>query len=123
MGRAARSRSPGLRGRSTEGLDARAGRYVRLSARGGDGVYSVTELQVWTRRALAAPAAQRPPSCWRRGFATYFVYLVLAFGVVLFATPAGLAAPAGSPLPWLLPAIAALLLLRAIAAAWPLSGP
>src|SRR5205809_222229 len=79
--------SPGLRGRSIEGLDARA-RWLRLTARGGDHVYSVTELQVWTG-ALPALAAQQPSELLAARVRTHFVYLVLAFAVVLFATRQG----------------------------------
>ena len=109
--------APGLRARSTEGLQTQA-RWLRLWPRGGDHVYSVTELQVWTGRLpsqAAAPSSETLTARVRVGF----LYLVLAFGVVLFATRresrAGRVAVA-----WLLPAAAAIALLSSIAAAWPL---
>jgi hypothetical protein len=111
--------APGLRGRSTEGLAARA-RWLRLSARGGDRVYSVTELQVWTGPLPSQSTAPAPELLAAR-VRTGFLYLVLAFGVVLFATRresrAGRVA-----LAWVLPAAAAAALLASIAAAWPLGG-
>ena len=78
--------APGLRGRSTEGLGARA-RWLRLSPRGGDHVYSVTELQVWTG-GLPALSSQ-PSEVMAARVRAGFVYLVLAFGVALFATRKG----------------------------------
>jgi len=108
--------SQGLRGRSTEGLGAR-GRYVRMSPRGGDGVYSVAELQVWT----GAPARSAGPASSELLAARVradFVYLVLAFAFVLFVTRAGM--PRGRvAAAWLLPVAAALILFVAMAAAWP----
>jgi hypothetical protein len=109
--------APGLRARSTEGLSGRA-RWLRLSARGGDHVYSLTELRVWTGplpTQSTAASSEVLAARVRMGFLT----LVLAFGVVLFATRresrAGRVA-----LAWLLPAAAATALLSSIAAAWPL---
>src|SRR5207249_4697321 len=96
--------SPGLRSRSTEGL-AGQGRYVRLSARGGDGVFSVTELQIWS----GGPPAALPPSpeVLAARVRTQLIYLVLALGVVLFATRR--ASPRRQVgLLWMLPAAAAL---------------
>jgi len=112
--------SPGLRGRSIEGLDAR-GRWLRLTARGGDHAYSVTELQVWTG-ALPGLAAQQPSELLAGRVRAHFIYLVLAFGVALFATRRESTAGRVALL-WALPAIATVLLLRAMAAAWPLGGP
>ena len=109
--------SPGLRGRSTEGLGAR-GRYVRMSPRGGDGVYSVAELQLWTGAAVQ-PAGPVSSELLAARVRADFVYLVLAFAVVLFATRGGL--PRGRvAAAWLPPVAAALVLLGALAAAWPL---
>lgn len=109
--------SPGLRGRSTEGLGAR-GRYVRMSPRGGDGAYSVAELQLWTG---APPQSAGPTSSelLAARVRADFIYLVLAFAVVLFVTRAGQARGRVAAA-WLLPVAAALALLGAMAAAWPL---
>jgi hypothetical protein len=110
---------PGLRGRSTEGLDARA-RWLRLSPRGGDHVYSVTELQVWTG-ALPALSARPSSEVLAARVRAAFIYLVLAFGVALFATrketPILRLAMA-----WVLPAVAAIVLVQAMVVAWPLGG-
>ena len=112
----------GLRGRSADGLGGQ-GRWVRLSARGGDRVYSVTELQLWSGRPSAFPPRPEAmsPEARAAGVRTCFIYLVLAFALVLFATREGWPARR-TALVWLLPAIAAALTARAIAAAWPLAG-
>jgi len=107
---------PGLRGRSTDGLGAR-GRWLRLAPRGGDHVYSVTELQVWTG-ALPALASAPSSEVLAARVRAHFLYLVLAFGIVLFATRQG-SRPGRVLLLWLLPAIAAALVVRALAASWP----
>jgi hypothetical protein len=109
--------APGLRGRATEGLAAR-GRWLKLSARGGDHVYSVTELQVWTG-ALPSMDAQPSSELVTAAVRARFLYLVLAFGVALFATRQGSTGRALA-LAWLLPVVAAVVLLRSIAIAWPL---
>jgi hypothetical protein len=111
--------SPGLRGRSTEGLDA-SGRYIRLAPRGGDGVYSVAEFQIWTG-VPPASTAEAPSEIQAASVRTDFIYLVLAFAVVLFATREG-SSRARVALLWLLPAVAALTTLRGMVAAWPLAG-
>jgi hypothetical protein len=109
--------APGLRARSTEGLRAQ-GRWLRLSPRGGDHVYSVTELQAWTG-PLPSQAAAPSSEILTARVRVSFLYLVLAFGVALFATRresrAGRVA-----LAWLLPIAAAAALLSSMAAAWPL---
>ncbi len=110
--------APGLRDRSIEGLNGR-GRWIRLSARGGDGAFSVTELQLWSG-ALPSAAPQSPELAAAR-VRTQLVTLVLAFAVVLFATGRA-SSPRRVALLWLLPVVAAVLVLRAISAAWPLSG-
>jgi hypothetical protein len=45
---------PGMRARSTSGLAGQA-RYLRLTARGGDGSYAITELQVFSAKPKAFP--------------------------------------------------------------------
>src|SRR4029078_4002715 len=70
--------SPGLRARSTEALQGQA-RWLRLSARGGDHVYSVTELQVWTGplpSQAAAPSSETLTARVRAGL----LYLLVPFG-------------------------------------------
>jgi hypothetical protein len=111
--------SPGLRARSTEGLDVR-GRWIRLAARGGDGAYSVAELQVWTG-APPAFAAEASSDVLAARVRTAFIYLVLAFAVLLFATRAG-SPPRLVAALWLATAGAALFALRALADGWPLGG-
>jgi hypothetical protein len=110
--------TPGLRARSTDGLGTTA-RWIRLSARGGDRAFSVTELQLWTG-ALPATASRSSPDIAAARVRTRLVFLVLAFGLVLFATrresSRGLVA-----LLWLAPVAAAALAVAAIAAAWPLA--
>jgi hypothetical protein len=79
----------------------------------------VSELQVWTG---PPPALGGQPSSevLAARVRTDFISLVIAFAVVLFATRAG--SPRGRvALLWLLPAAAALLVLGAMAAAWPLA--
>ncbi len=112
----------GLRGRAADGLGGQ-GRWIRLSARGGDRAYSVTELQLWSRKPATFPPhreAQASPElrggqrahdasstwCWRSA-------------LVLFATREGWRAR-WTALLWLAPVVAASLTARAIAAAWPL---
>jgi len=111
--------APGLRGRSTEGLSAQ-GRWLRLSPRGGDHVYSVTELQVWTG-ALPPLTAAPSSDILAARVRVHFLYLVLAFGIVLFATRQE-SRRGRVLLLWLLPAIAAALVVRALAVSWPV-GP
>jgi hypothetical protein len=114
--------SAGQRARAADGLAGR-GRWIRLTARGGDRVYSVTELQLWSRRPATFPpqAEMRSPELRAATVRTHFVYLILAFALVLFATREG-GPPRWTLLLWLLPAIAAALTARAIAAAWPIGG-
>lgn len=110
--------TPGLRGRSTEGLAATA-RWIRLSARGGDRAFSVTELQLWTG-ALPASVSQRPSDLLAARVRTRLIYLVLAFGLVLFGTRQESSRRLVALL-WVAPAVAALLVVGAMAAAWPLA--
>src|SRR5436190_15734083 len=59
--------SPGLRARAADGLGGR-GRWIRLSARGGDRMFSVTELQLWSgRHAAVAPRLEAPSPALRAG--------------------------------------------------------
>jgi len=114
--------SAGLRGRAADGLGGQ-GRWIRLSARGGDRVFSVTELQLWSRKPATFPPhpEARSPELRAGSVRTHLIYLVLAFALVLFATREG--GPARrTALLWLLPVAAAALTAWAIAAAWPLGG-
>jgi len=112
----------GLRGRAADGLSGQ-GRWIRLSARGGDRVYSVTELQLWSRKPAMFPphAEARAPELVAASVRTYLIYLVLAFALVLFVTRDGWPARRTALL-WLVPVLAAALTARAIAAAWPVGG-
>ena len=90
----------GLRGRAADGLGGQ-GRWIRLSARGGDRVYSVTELQLWSRKPATFPPhpEARSPELRAASVRTQLIYLVLAFALVLFVTRDGLAgAPDGAAL-------------------------
>jgi hypothetical protein len=109
--------APGLRTRSTDELGA-TGRWIRLSARGGDRAFSVTELQLW--KGSLPGAASRPSSELAAArVRTQLVYLVLAFALVLFATRQGSSGRRVALL-WMAPVAAAALSVEAIAAAWPL---
>lgn len=96
----------GMRTRTVATLDAKA-RYLRLTAEGGDGLFSVGELQVYARpedlaasslsRLPAPPPPPKPPPTvdW-----SWYVLLVLVVGLVLFFTrrmPKPGAAPAPAP--------------------------
>jgi hypothetical protein len=80
----------------------------------------VTELQLWSG-GLPPTLSQTSPELLAARVRTQLVYLVLAFGIVLFATSRS-SSPGRVALLWLLPVIAAALALRAITAAWPLGG-
>jgi len=111
----------GLRGRAADGLGGQ-GRWIRLSARGGDRHYSVTELQLWSRKPATFPPhpeAAQSPELRAASVRTYLIYLVLAFALVLFATREGWRAR-WTALLWLAPVVAGVLTARAIFAAWPL---
>ncbi len=112
----------GLRERWADNLGGN-GRWVRLSGRGGDRVFSVAELQLYAQRPEPFPprvtrAQTEAPAAQVR---TALIYLVLGFGLLLLGARAGsapgvLAAWAAAPL------VAIVLLARAVAAAWPLAG-
>jgi hypothetical protein len=109
----------GLRGRVADGLGGR-GRWIRLSARGGDRAFSVTELQLWSGRPAAFPPRfeAQSPALKAGAVRTDLLLLVAAVALVLFATREG--GPARrTALLWLLPAAAALFAARAIAVTWP----
>jgi hypothetical protein len=82
--------SAGLRERWTDTLDAR-GRFVRVSARGGDGLFALSELQLWRERPTPYPprvprvVATSPAADVR----TALLHLVAGFAVFLWATRAG----------------------------------
>ena len=113
---------PGMRQRFTSGLATQA-RYLRLTARGGDGSYAVAELQVFSakpkpfpprvnvREGTIAPARVRNA--------------LLMFGVTLVAFACF--AYRGARWFWLaglaiLPLVGAWMLVEAIRVAWPLEG-
>ncbi|HET9954769.1 MAG TPA: hypothetical protein VFQ61_09695 [Polyangiaceae bacterium] len=77
----------GLRERFTDQLNAR-GRYVRLTARGGDRSYSVTELQLFSSRPAKFPPGLRIATGQAQNslVRTQFMYLGFAFFVLLFGT-------------------------------------
>ncbi len=79
---------PGLQSRRAEGL-GRYGRYLRLTAEGGDGLYSVSELMVFSASADLSPAVaaarstrpprQAPASCDPGLEIVAFVVALIAF--------------------------------------------
>lgn len=76
----------GMHTRVTSALQA-TGRYLKLTASGGDGMYSVGELQLFSSAsALAAPRPVRapPPPSWDP---TYLVIGAVAVGLYLFLRP------------------------------------
>ena len=112
----------GMRERVADGLGATA-RWLRLSARGGDGMYAVVELQVFSERPAVFPPrpAGAAPARDPDGVRTALLYLVLAFGLLLAAT--------GASSSWLrvsaaacAPVAAGIYAWSTAAAAWPLSG-
>jgi hypothetical protein len=70
-------RGSGMRMRTTDRLSATA-RYLKLSASGGDGVYSVSELQVYTRAPAAWP---EPPSGGASAETSPLPPWILLFGI------------------------------------------
>ncbi|MFZ5890984.1 MAG: hypothetical protein ACOY0T_08030 [Myxococcota bacterium] len=79
---------PGLRERWNDTLDGK-GRYLRLTARGGDRAYSVTELQVFSEKPKNPPALGRVSGESQASrVRTCLLYLGAAFAVWLFATHA-----------------------------------
>jgi hypothetical protein len=113
---------PGLRSRASGALDARA-RFVRLEARGGDGHYSVAELQLFADGAGAAARhlARATPGGAPGSARTALLYLVLGIGLALYGTRAGSSWRRSVPLA-LLAAAALAGAAAAFAAAWPLGG-
>ena len=111
----------GLRARSTDQLSGTA-RFVRVAGRGGDGSFSVSELQLFSEvpRSLRSSETSRE---MRAGSArTAMLYLLLAFALALYAP--GVAGAAGQGRAALLggAAVAAALVwtVAAAIAAWPL---
>jgi hypothetical protein len=106
----------GLRTRTADRLDGR-GRYVRLTARGGDSHYSVSELQLFESAPSRLPGAEGGAQRVR----TRLLYLVLALAFGLFA--AGVGAPRWVlALAWLVPSLALVAVVVAVPSAWPLAG-
>ncbi len=113
---------PGMRQRWTSGL-GQTGRYLRLSARGGDGSYAVTELQVFSTKPkpfppkVAAREGTIAPARVRNS--------LLMFGMTLAAF--ALFAYRGLRWYWLaglavLPIAGGVMLLSAIRVGWPMEG-
>ncbi len=81
----------GMRTRTTTSLDAKA-RYVRLTASGGDGLFSVGELALWSDPKDLTPDAiarkERPPPAKRDVSldASWWVIVLCVAGVVWFYT-------------------------------------
>jgi hypothetical protein len=110
---------PGMRERSTSALGS-TGRYLRLVARGGDGSYAVSELQLFSRALSAPPVLETqvaPPTPVRVRHALLRFGLALSVFVLVAGAKLRRLAVLGLAL---LPLSAAVSLASAIAAAWPL---
>jgi hypothetical protein len=112
---------PGLRERWSDTISGK-GRYIRLSARGGDRAYSVTELQVFSAKPGALPPSlPRVAGESQAGrVRTMLLYFAAAFAFFLFWTRAGLST-GRVLLPALLPVVAGFLALQTMDEAWPLA--
>jgi hypothetical protein len=113
---------PGMRQRWTSGLGVQA-RYLRLTARGGDGSYAVTELQVFSTKPKPFP----PKVLAREGTVApaRLRNALLMFGVALAAF--AVFAYRGARWYWLLglsvvPISGGVMLFEAIRVAWPVEG-
>jgi hypothetical protein len=111
----------GLRERAQDALTGK-GRYVRLTVHGGDGAYSVTELQIFAERPAKWPPALKRVAGQSNAarVRTCLLYLVAAFALLLFSSYAGsslvvLALTAGLAL------VAAGVTFDAINSAWPIA--
>jgi hypothetical protein len=113
---------PGMRPRFTSGLAGQA-RYVRVSARGGDGSYALTELQIFSTKPKPFPPKVQSregtiaPARVRNALLMFAVTLA-AFAIFAYR---------GLRSYWLaalaaLPIAGAYLLTEAIRVAWPLEG-
>ncbi len=120
-------RAPPTRGR---GLQARhnrrlagTGRYVRIQASGGDGNFSISEVQLFAEPPKPFPPklkvgeAQDLDASVRDALLLFAVLLTLFVGICAYRAPRWLKVV--SPI---LPAAACLVLLTAIAGAWPVDG-
>ena len=76
---------PGLRGRTSGPLSGRA-RFIRLTARGGDGHYSVSELRLFSGPAAGLLGTRLIARGGRGRFRTALLYLLLAAAALLFGT-------------------------------------
>lgn len=113
---------PGMRQRSTSGIAAEA-RYLRLGARGGDGSYAITELQVFS--AKPKPFPPKVPSREGTVAPARLRNSLLMFGMTLAAF--AVFAYAGARWYWLLalavlPISGAVMLYEALRIAWPVEG-
>lgn len=115
-------REPGLRGRFTTGLKGQA-TYVRIEVRGGDGAYSLSEVQLFKK----APTPFPPALPEGRGMAQgpflrgAILLFVLAFAAFVFATerrtsPAWLIGAAAAPV------AASYWMFEAMDRVWPVGG-
>jgi hypothetical protein len=113
-------RAPGNGVRPREGSFEASGRYVRLQARGGDGSYSVSELQIFSDKPSSLPQSvsrqrgRMPDEPLRSD--------MLVLGLALMATVV-LARKGAGPLSWLLalglPGYAAYRMVHTLGGQWP----
>jgi hypothetical protein len=114
--------SAGLRERWTDALEAK-GRFVRITARGGDGLFALSELQLWSERPTPYPprisrvVATDPAADVRNAL----LNLVAAFALFLWATGAGTSVKRAMLFAGL-PIVMAAFAYSEIAEAWPLGG-
>jgi hypothetical protein len=112
---------PGLRDRSVDNLDGH-GRWVRLTVRGGDAAYAVSELQLFEERPAQFPpgvhraAGQSQAALVRSTLAYVIAAFVLFLGVTRSRSPGWLVLMAAA-----LPAAALAYAVGAIQDAWPLA--
>ncbi|HEX3902771.1 MAG TPA: hypothetical protein VH853_07960 [Polyangia bacterium] len=112
----------GLRERWTDRLSGH-GRWVRLTVRGGDSAYSVSELQLFSQRPAVMPPLLRriageSQAAWVR---SSLLYLIAAFGLFLIVTQ-GRSRRWQVALAALLPLAALAAVIDAIATGWPVAG-
>ena len=112
----------GLRERWTDRLSGH-GRWVRLTVRGGDSAYSVSELQLFSQRPAVMPPLLRriageSQAAWVR---SSLLYLIAAFGLFLIVTQ-GRSRRWQVALAALLPLAALAAVIDAISTGWPMAG-
>lgn len=113
--------SPGLQQRSARRLGG-SGRYVRVSARGGDGAYSLSELQVFSQAAGAFPPKMEVRGGVSGGVRVQDAIILFVLGFVLFLAACTRTMSQGRVLLLgLVPLVAGFLLWQTVQQYWPVS--